>query len=170
MAETVAVYTVPHTPSFVAEFQVNGERSQIAQYFSKIRSTARERQTGYDRHGQPATTWKVTSSSSPTNQRPDAVGCESPPRCRCSSITASSAKYHLQIRQIAGTNTGSKKMDATSLVILLVRSSNDGANSRDSRAHRASPTPTRRVGAALIRALRPSHRHLVSASVANPRG
>ena len=38
MAETVAVYAVPHTPSFVAEVQVNGERSQTAQFFSKIRS------------------------------------------------------------------------------------------------------------------------------------
>ena len=38
MSETVAVYAVPHTPSFVAEVQVNGERSQTAQFFSKIRS------------------------------------------------------------------------------------------------------------------------------------
>ena len=38
MAETVAVYVVPHTPSFVAEVQLNGERSQTAQFFSKIRS------------------------------------------------------------------------------------------------------------------------------------
>jgi protocatechuate 4,5-dioxygenase beta chain len=38
MAETVAVYAVPHTPSFVAEVQLNGERSQTAQFFSKIRS------------------------------------------------------------------------------------------------------------------------------------
>lgn len=38
MAEIVAVYAVPHTPSFVAEVQVNGEHSQTAQFFSKIRS------------------------------------------------------------------------------------------------------------------------------------
>src|SRR5271168_1755278 len=38
MSETVAVYAVPHTPSFVAEVQINGERSQTAQFFSKIRS------------------------------------------------------------------------------------------------------------------------------------
>jgi aromatic ring-opening dioxygenase catalytic subunit (LigB family) len=42
MAETVAVYAVPHTPSFVAEVQVNGERSQTAQFFSKIRSHLEE--------------------------------------------------------------------------------------------------------------------------------
>jgi hypothetical protein len=42
MAETVAVYAVPHTPSFVVEVQVNGERSQTAQFFSKIRSHLEE--------------------------------------------------------------------------------------------------------------------------------
>lgn len=38
MAEIVAVYAVPHTPSFVAEVQLEGERSETAQFFSKIRS------------------------------------------------------------------------------------------------------------------------------------
>ena len=38
MAETVAVYAVPHTPSFVAEVQANGENSQTAQFFAEIRS------------------------------------------------------------------------------------------------------------------------------------
>jgi len=38
MAETVAVYAVPHTPSFVEEARRNGERSQTAQFFSTIRS------------------------------------------------------------------------------------------------------------------------------------
>jgi hypothetical protein len=38
MAEIVAVYAVPHTPSFVAEVQLNGERCETAQFFSKVRS------------------------------------------------------------------------------------------------------------------------------------
>jgi protocatechuate 4,5-dioxygenase beta chain len=38
MADIVAVYAVPHTPSFVAEVQLNGARSETAQFFSKIRS------------------------------------------------------------------------------------------------------------------------------------
>jgi aromatic ring-opening dioxygenase catalytic subunit (LigB family) len=38
MAEIVAVYAVPHTPSFVADVQRDGERSQTAQFFSEIRS------------------------------------------------------------------------------------------------------------------------------------
>ncbi|MDB5604866.1 MAG: catalytic LigB subunit of aromatic ring-opening dioxygenase family protein [Bradyrhizobium sp.] len=38
MAEIVAVYAVPHTPSFVVEVQLEGERSETAQFFSKIRS------------------------------------------------------------------------------------------------------------------------------------
>jgi protocatechuate 4,5-dioxygenase beta chain len=38
VAEIVAVYAVPHTPSFVVEVQLEGERSETAQFFSKIRS------------------------------------------------------------------------------------------------------------------------------------
>jgi len=38
MAEIAAVYAVPHTPSFVDEVRLNGERSQTAQFFSTIRS------------------------------------------------------------------------------------------------------------------------------------
>ena len=38
MADIVAVYAVPHTPSFVAEVQFIGARSETAQFFSKIRS------------------------------------------------------------------------------------------------------------------------------------
>jgi hypothetical protein len=38
MAEIVAVYAVPHTPSFVAEVQRDGEGSETAQFFSKMRS------------------------------------------------------------------------------------------------------------------------------------
>ncbi len=38
MAEIAAVYAVPHTPSFVDEVRLNGERSQTAQFFSMIRS------------------------------------------------------------------------------------------------------------------------------------
>ena len=36
MAEIVAVYAVPHTPSFVVEVQLEGERSETAQFFSKF--------------------------------------------------------------------------------------------------------------------------------------
>ena len=38
MAGIGAVYAVPHTPSFVDEVRLNGERSQTAQFFSTIRS------------------------------------------------------------------------------------------------------------------------------------
>jgi Catalytic LigB subunit of aromatic ring-opening dioxygenase len=38
VAEIVAVYAVPHTPSFVVEVQREGERSETAQFFSQIRS------------------------------------------------------------------------------------------------------------------------------------
>jgi aromatic ring-opening dioxygenase catalytic subunit (LigB family) len=37
MAELVAVYAVPHTPSFVAEVQLNGDRSETSRYFGKIK-------------------------------------------------------------------------------------------------------------------------------------
>ncbi|WP_051003334.1 hypothetical protein [Bradyrhizobium elkanii] len=37
MAEIVAVYAVPHTPSFVAEVLQNGDRSETAQLFATIR-------------------------------------------------------------------------------------------------------------------------------------
>lgn len=37
MAELVAVYAVPHTPSFVADANLNGERSEAVRYFAKIR-------------------------------------------------------------------------------------------------------------------------------------
>lgn len=37
MAELVAVYAVPHTPSFVADAQLNGENSEAVRYFAKIR-------------------------------------------------------------------------------------------------------------------------------------
>jgi protocatechuate 4,5-dioxygenase beta chain len=38
MAEIAAVYAVPHTPGFVAEVQLNGQRSETAQFFSQMRS------------------------------------------------------------------------------------------------------------------------------------
>ena len=37
MAKIVGVYAVPHTPSFVQEVKRDGERSQTAQFFAKIR-------------------------------------------------------------------------------------------------------------------------------------
>jgi hypothetical protein len=38
MAEIVAVYAVLHTPTFVAEVQLEGERSETAQFFLKMQS------------------------------------------------------------------------------------------------------------------------------------
>ncbi|MDP5218986.1 extradiol ring-cleavage dioxygenase [Ruegeria sp. 2205SS24-7] len=38
MAELVAVYTVPHTPSFVADVQQTGDTIETARFFSEIRS------------------------------------------------------------------------------------------------------------------------------------
>ncbi len=38
MAELVAVYAVPHTPSFVADAQLNGENSEAVRYFTEIRN------------------------------------------------------------------------------------------------------------------------------------
>jgi Catalytic LigB subunit of aromatic ring-opening dioxygenase len=38
MAEIVAVYAAPHTPGFVAEVELNGARSETAQFFARIRS------------------------------------------------------------------------------------------------------------------------------------
>ncbi|WP_377810177.1 hypothetical protein ABNQ38_31155 [Azospirillum sp. A29] len=38
MAELVAVYAVPHTPSFVADAQLNGEKSEATRYFAEIRN------------------------------------------------------------------------------------------------------------------------------------
>jgi Catalytic LigB subunit of aromatic ring-opening dioxygenase len=38
MARIVGVYAVPHTPSFVDEVKLNGERSETAQFFSIVRS------------------------------------------------------------------------------------------------------------------------------------
>ncbi|KQU89526.1 hypothetical protein ASD00_27160 [Ensifer sp. Root31] len=38
MAELVAVYAVPHTPSFVADAQLNGEKSEAVRYFAEIRN------------------------------------------------------------------------------------------------------------------------------------
>jgi hypothetical protein len=38
VAELVAVYAVPHTPSFVADAQLNGEKSEAVRYFADIRS------------------------------------------------------------------------------------------------------------------------------------
>ncbi|WP_145646272.1 extradiol ring-cleavage dioxygenase [Rhizobium sp. SG570] len=37
VAELVAVYAVPHTPSFVVDAQINGEQSEAARYFAEIR-------------------------------------------------------------------------------------------------------------------------------------
>lgn len=37
MAELVAVYAVPHTPSFVADAQMNGQKSEAVRYFGEIR-------------------------------------------------------------------------------------------------------------------------------------
>lgn len=38
MAELVAVYAVPHTPSFVADAQLNGSSSEAVRYFAEIRN------------------------------------------------------------------------------------------------------------------------------------
>ncbi|MBB3237237.1 extradiol ring-cleavage dioxygenase [Phyllobacterium endophyticum] len=38
MAELVAVYAVPHTPSFVADAQRDGENSEAVRYFAEIRN------------------------------------------------------------------------------------------------------------------------------------
>lgn len=37
MAELVAVYAVPHTPSFVADAQLNGRNSEAMRYFAEVR-------------------------------------------------------------------------------------------------------------------------------------
>ena len=37
MAEIVSAYVVPHTPSFIADVKANGDRSETAQHFSKVR-------------------------------------------------------------------------------------------------------------------------------------
>ncbi|GLU28296.1 extradiol ring-cleavage dioxygenase [Brucella sp. NBRC 12950] len=38
MAELVAVYAVPHTPNFVVDAQLNGEKSEAMRYFAEIRA------------------------------------------------------------------------------------------------------------------------------------
>jgi hypothetical protein len=38
MARIVSVYAVPHTPSFVDEVRLNGERSETAQFFAAVKS------------------------------------------------------------------------------------------------------------------------------------
>ncbi len=38
MAKIVGVYAVPHTPSFVSDVKLNGERAEAAQFFSIVRS------------------------------------------------------------------------------------------------------------------------------------
>jgi protocatechuate 4,5-dioxygenase beta chain len=42
MAKLVGVYAVPHTPSFVAEVQLNGDRSETSRFFGQIKRNRHE--------------------------------------------------------------------------------------------------------------------------------
>jgi hypothetical protein len=77
MAEIDAVYAVPHTPSFVADVQFEGERSEAAQFFARMRSHLEGSKT--DRAPNPTVNHPNRVVHSVTAKRPQTARTSAPP-------------------------------------------------------------------------------------------